>query len=136
MPPDTIQLLLGNNLRILASSKISALSRSGKTFLSIGISDGLMRLTTTVLDNSSQYICRIIDNEFQANPERAFNPKQPDDHSLIVRDGDGHEVLNVRFLNPTTIRVTGRFQFPGFPNPLLINDGGMFFPNGGDPWET
>jgi hypothetical protein len=132
LPPDTIQLLLGDDLRVLSASQNPLFSKDGKTFLSIAIRDGEMRLTATILDKNNQPICRIINNEFQAFPERAFNPKQPDEHSLIVRDAEGNEVLHVRFLNPKTIWLTGRFQIPGLEGPLLVlRDEGIRWPGGG-----
>ncbi len=74
----------------------------------------------------------IIENEFQANPEYAFNPRQPDEHSLIVRDADGNEVLNIRFLNPRAMRIVGRFQIPGLSDPVLILPSeGIRWPGGG-----
>jgi hypothetical protein len=129
--PDTVQLLLGDDLTVLFASLNPVFSRNGKPFLPISVSEGLMRLTATILDSNNQPICRIINNEFHAFPERAFNPKQPDKHSLIVHDSEGNEVLNVRFLNPRTIRLTGRFQIPGLSEPILIlPDRGIVFPGG------
>jgi hypothetical protein len=131
LPPNvsanTLQLLLGDNLRILSASENPVLNRNKKTFLSIKVSNGLLRLTATILDASNQPICRIIDNEFQAFPERAFNPKQPDEHSLVVRDAAGNEVLNLRFINPRTIWLTGRFQLLGSGDPVLVLPNKMVF---------
>ena len=129
----TITLMLGDDLRVLAAqSQNYVFSKKGKPFLSIGIKNGVMRLSASILDSTNQNIIRIIDNEFQANPERAFNPKQPDKHSLVVRDAKGVEVLNIRFLNPRAMRIVGRFQMPGFSEPVQIlpNDG-VRFPGGG-----
>ena len=132
VPPDTVQLLLGDDLRILSASLNPVFSLNGNPFLSISVRKGLMRLTATVLDAENQPICRITDNAFQAFQERAFNPKQPDEHSLIVRDSWGNEALNVRFLNPSTIKTTGRFQLPGLSEPILIlPDRGIVWPGGG-----
>jgi hypothetical protein len=131
-PANTVQLLLGDDLRILSASSNPVFSRNGKSFLSIGSREGLIRLTATILDTNNQSICRIIDNEFQAFPERAFNPKQPDEHSLIVRDREGIEVLNIQFRNPTTIWLIGRFQIPGTTEPVLVmRDEGIRWPGGG-----
>jgi hypothetical protein len=131
VPPDTVQLLLGDDLRILSASSSAVFSKGGKSFLSIEFRNGRILLTATLLDKSNRYICRVIENEFQISPERAFNPKQPDAHSLIVRDADGVEVLNLKFLNPKTMRITGRFQLPGSPEPLLIlPKEGLVWPGG------
>jgi hypothetical protein len=128
---DTVQLLLGDDLRILSASSSAVFSKDGKAFLSIEDRDGRILLTATLLDKSNRYICRVIENEFQISPERAFNPKQPDAHSLIVRDADGVEVLNLKFLNPKTMRITGRFQLPGSSEPVLIlPKEGLVWPGG------
>lgn len=131
-PNNTVQLMLGDDLRVLSASLTPVLQRNGKPFLTIGVRDGVMWITATINDKSDQYICRIIDNEFQINEQRSFNPRQPDSHSLLVRDADGNEVLNIRFLNPRAIWITGRFKIPGDPNSLIIDrTNGIVFPGGG-----
>ncbi len=132
-PSNTVQLLLGDDLRVLsANAENYVFSRGGKSFLSVGVRNGLMRISATVMDSSNRYIVRIIDNEFKANPEHAFNPRQADKHSLVVRDGEGNEVLNIRFLNPRAMRIVGRFHLPGYSEPVLILPlEGIHWPGGG-----
>jgi hypothetical protein len=132
-PKNTITLMLGDDLRVLAAqSQNHVFSKQGVPFLSIGIKKGAMRISTSIMDSDNKNVVRIIDNEFQANPERAFNPKQPDSHSLVVRDIKGIEVLNIRYLNPKAMRIVGRFQVPGFSEPLqILPDDGLRFPGGG-----
>ncbi|MFZ2447743.1 MAG: hypothetical protein WAW37_15410 [Syntrophobacteraceae bacterium] len=132
-PANTVQLLLGDDLCVLAAkSENHVLASKGKPFLTIGIKDDIMKIRTTVMDSKNRNVVRIIDNEFQASHENAFNPKQPDKHSLVVRDADGIEVLNIRFINKKTVRVVGRFHLEGSTEPLLIlpNDG-IRLPGGG-----
>ncbi len=132
-PKGTVSLMLGDELRLLtAQSESYVLSKAGKPFLTVGIQDGRMQISAVVMDSRSQLVVRIINNEFQANPQNAFNPKQPDKHSLVVRDAEGAEVLNVRFLNPTAMRIVGRFQIPGVAEPVVIlPDDGVRWPGGG-----
>lgn len=103
-PSNTVQLLLGDDLRVLAArGENQILSKGGKPFLSIGIKNDVMKIKTTVVDHSNRHLVRIINNEFQASHENAFNPLQPDPHSLIVRDAEGNEVLNIRFIVTTQV---------------------------------
>jgi hypothetical protein len=129
----TITLMLGDDLRVLAAqSENHVFSKQGAPFLSIGIKNDAMRISASIVDSDNKNIVRIINNEFQANPERAFNPKQPDRHSLVVRDSKGVEVLNIRYLNPKAMRIVGRFQIPGFSEPVqILPDDGLRFPGGG-----
>lgn len=127
-------LQLGDDLDLITTGNAnSVLSKNGKTFLSIGVnSNGQMTISATVIDSQNQNIVRIINNEFQASPDYAFLPKQPDKNSLIVRDSDGVEVLNIKFINAKTIRITGRFVIPGNVEPVVITaDRGIEWPGGG-----
>ncbi len=126
-----VSLLLGNNLQILSrSANQRVFSRQGQSFLTIGSENGRIWLSTVVSDSQNQTVVRIIKNEFQVFPERAFNPTQPDPHSLLVRDATGTEVLRVRFLNPRRILIYGRFVLPD-SRTIIVDDQGLHFPEGG-----
>jgi hypothetical protein len=133
VPQDTVGMLLGDDLEVLArASSTFILRHSMKPFLSLEMERGTARLSASVVDSSGNRIARIIDNEFWASPEHAFNPRQPDPHSIIVRDHEGIEVFSVRFLNPRFVRVTGRFHLPGQLEPLVIDAvEGIRWPGGG-----
>jgi hypothetical protein len=133
VPPNSLQLLLGDDLRIIMGNiDTPILTFRGEPFLSILIKNNEMKLSTTVTDSNNHDIVRIIDNEFQAFAERSFNPRQPDAHSLYVRDAKGKEVLNIHFINDKTIRIVGRFYIPGKPKPIVIDPlNGFITPDGG-----
>lgn len=136
MPSNATQLLLGDDLRILfrySRGSHPLIAFKGKPLLTIKIDKhGRLLLTATVADSSNRWICRIIDNEFQISQERAFNPKLINDHTLIVRDENGVDVLNVQFQNPRQIRITGLFHVPGYSEPIqILSDEGLIAPNGG-----
>ncbi len=133
VPKGTVTLLLGDELRLLAAQSSNyVLSKAGRPFLTVSIQDNQLLISAIVMDSINQLVVRIINNEFQVNPQNASNPKQPDEHSLIIRDADGVEVLNVHFINPITMRIVGRFQIPGMPEPVLIlPDHGLRWPGGG-----
>jgi hypothetical protein len=131
VPEDAVTIFLGDNMRVISPTRENYVFRSkGEQFLSIGIQDdGTMLLNATILDSVNNRIAKIIDNEFQADPQHAFNPKQPDEHSLVVRDSEGIEVLNVKFLNPKAIRVVGRFYLPGYSEPVeILPEGEIHWP--------
>lgn len=125
-------LLLGDDLRIVTSRfPTCVISHAGKPFLTVKQKGGNIFVTATLVDYQGRHMVRIIENEFQANAETTFNPRQPDRHSLIVRDTTGQEVLNVRFKNPQTIRITGRFAIEGFSTPAIVDaNDGLLLPTG------
>ena len=129
IPRDMVFLFLGNNVIATDYSESLVLSKGEESFLSISIKSGKMYITADLFDSNNNRIAKIIQNEFQANPDYAFNPKQPDAHSLVVRDMQGVEVLNVRFLNPRAIRISGRFHMQGYSEPVVVmQDGALILP--------
>lgn len=135
LPPTTaagvVSLMLGKDLQILSrSTNQRVFDRQGQPFLTIGSEDGKIWISTVIADSQNQTVVRIIKNEFQAFPEHAFNPIQPDSHSLRVRDSTGTEVLRLRFLNPRRILIYGRFVLPD-SRKIIVDDAGIHFPGGG-----
>lgn len=133
-PESTFKLLLGDDLLVLAAQSENFILKKENIdtpFLSIKTTDNHLLLNASIVDSENKNVVKIIDNEFQAFPEASFNPKQPDEHSLIVRDGAGQEVLNLRYLNKDAIKITGRFYIPNYENPVIISkNDGIIFPNG------
>ena len=96
VPPNATTLIMGDNVVFAAQSENHIFSQGNSSFLSIGISaDGSMTLNARVLDSTGNRVVTIYYNEFRANPDYAFTAKQPDHHTLVVRDFDDVEVLNI-----------------------------------------
>jgi hypothetical protein len=130
---DAVSLLLGDNLRIVSAKyPTHIIAKNGKPFLTLRQKDGRLLITATLVDASGRLVVRIINNEFQASAENSFNPRQPDEHSLLIRDSSGKEVLNLRYLNPKALRITGQFAIEGFTEPVIIDaNDGLTWPGGG-----
>ncbi len=126
-PPDTFRVMLGDDSGIYINGTVNnTLCLMDEPFITIRTaSDGTVILNTKVFDSNNHNIVRIIDNEFQANPEYAFNPRQPDKHSLIVRDSEGVVVLNVRYINPKTIWIAGKFYLERTSQFVTISPSGL-----------
>ncbi len=128
--PDQASLLLGDNLQVLTKSiSQRVLSAHGSAFLTVSIEKGKLWISTTITDFHNQTIVRVIKNEFQALPENAFNPVQPDKHTLLVRDTSGAEVLRLHFLNPRCIFIAGRFSLPNGKTVVVNANGFALLPD-------
>lgn len=123
----SVALVLGGNT-IITNNKTVALTVGGRPFLSVRVRNGSLFLSARLVNSNNQPVVRIIDNEFQASPERTFNPKQPDRSSLLVRDEDGQEILNVRFINSQVIRINGIFEIPGQNASIIARDDALVLP--------
>jgi hypothetical protein len=130
VPANAVALYLGENLRILTASKnLNVFTYLDEPFLTMGIDNGKLWISAMISDSQNQTVVKIIKNEFQAFPEHAFNPVQPDSHSLVVRDSIGSEVLRVYFLNPRRILIYGKFILPKSTRVLVSDDGIYAWPS-------
>ena len=128
VPSDDIVLMMGN-YSFAYFSKINdkyILAGSQKPFIEIGKKpNGSITISTTIIDSHNNKVAKIINNEFVVSPEFSFNPIRPNYHTLIVRDMDGNEVLNMDYVNERTIRITGQFLAEGQRLPVIIDSEGM-----------
>lgn len=140
IPKDFKYLFIGGNVLVTKfeenfvllydsgkSNKVAPL----KNILQLKINKDEMKIDADIVDSKNNNMCRIIDNEVKIMQENTFNPKLLDGHSLIVRDWSGEEVLNISYLNPSAIKISGRFYVEESVKPIIINDGGIFLPGGG-----
>jgi hypothetical protein len=127
IPPDSFRVMLGDDSGIFIDSSVNTtFGLKGKPFMTIKTNkDGIVVLNTKVLDSTNNRIVAIVDNEFQADPQYAFKPIQPDKHSLVVRDFDGVEVLNIKYINSKTLWITGRFFLPNESKAVTISASGL-----------
>lgn len=82
--------------------------------------DGLA-VSAKIFSADEKIVAELEDNEFHINPNNYFKIKRPDSSTLVVYDQKADIVLNVRFLNPHAIRVSGVFRAPQ-RKPIIINN--------------
>lgn len=68
----------------------------------------------------------IENNQFRVNPNNTLPVKRPDRHTLVVEDERKNQVLYVRFINPSTVRITGTF-WAGGKYPVIVDDQNIIF---------
>ena len=51
-------------------------------------------------------IAEIVDNRFYINPNNFFRIEKPDSHSLLVYDLNNKKVIDIRYINSHTVRVS------------------------------
>jgi len=130
-PSEAVAVLLGRSVRVVAiGTRVDAIQAHGIDVLRIEHSAGGVLLSARVCDKTGRYVARIIQNEFQLDEERAFRPIVREGNMLSVRDYEGAEVLHVEYLNTRAMLVRGVFFVDGSVKPLIIDDTGVFFPDG------
>ena len=67
---------------------------------------------------------KLSNNHFDINPNEIFTKERPDFSTLRITDSYGNQVLNVRFINPHALSVTGVLFYPGI-GPIVIPSPGF-----------
>ena len=106
-----LYILLGDSLGVRALAvETTVVSSGGKPVITVGVGEnGALWISAVVTDEQGRPLVRVVKNEFQAFPERTFNPKQPDPHTLIIRSETGERVLYLRHMMPFAFKITGKF---------------------------
>lgn len=121
-PTDMI-LIYGNNVSFADKFPHSVIKVKDKTLLSYDKKGNGIAVSGKFFSRDNRIIAELKDNKFFINPNNYFRLERPDEHSLSVYDQDGNEALNVEYVNPSVIRMFGRFYLPGRP-PIIIDENG------------
>jgi hypothetical protein len=121
IPSDAITLFLGNSAVFNNVFPHTVLMVHGESILSIGKIGPGMTVSAKVFSADGRIIAAIVDNEFFINPNNFFRRERPDKSTLVVFDQGDREVLRVRYLNPSAIKILGIFNFPEIA-PIVIKE--------------
>src|ERR1700751_397843 len=101
------------------TTQANVLVMRGEDVLSVRrVSNGLA-VFAKVASDDGRVVAEIVDNRFYINPNNFLRMDQPDSHSLVVYDQKGNKVLDIKYLNPRSVRILGEFRAPGAV-PLFI----------------
>jgi hypothetical protein len=121
IPSDAIALFLGNSAVFGNTFPHTVLMVRNENVLSIGKSGPGMTVSAKVFSRDGRIVAQTIDNEFFINPNNFFRRERPDKSTLVVYDQEDRQVLRVRYLNSSAIRILGIFNFPGI-SPVIIDE--------------
>jgi hypothetical protein len=126
IPEGAIALLLGNSLAYTTSFPHTVIEIGGVPALVIDKNKAGIAIFAKLFSEDGRIIAELKDNQFYVNPNNYFRIERPNDHDLIVYDQRGQQVLNVEFLNPSAIKLLGKFYFPPRP-PIIIEEEWMSY---------
>jgi hypothetical protein len=86
--------------------------------------DGGIEVNADIHSPDMKLVAKLRQNHFDINPNEIFKKERPDFSTLLITDSYGNSVLNVRFINPHTLSVTGVLFYPGVA-PIVIPSPGF-----------
>lgn len=128
IPHDAIALFFGNSLAYTNSFPHTIIKIGNEPLLTINKQGNIVTVTAKFFSEDGKIVAELKENQFHINPSNYFRMERPDDHTLIIFDHKGQESLNVHFINPAVIKLTGRFYLPKHP-PIIITEEYQLFGN-------
>lgn len=124
VPSDALRVYLGGNAGYTTADQVTALTVKGTDILDLRRTPKGLAINARAFSEDGRIIAEIVDSRFYLNPNNFFRMDRPDSHSIVVYDLRDRKVLDVRYINPHSVRVLGIFQVPG-ALPLTIDEAQM-----------
>jgi hypothetical protein len=120
----------GSRMSIFAGTNVYSESRldhlalvqiNGVTVLSLSKTRGAVAVSGDIYSGTGDLV-HFDQNHFETRSDIGFKPERPDRHTLRVFDNWHQEVLYIRFLNSSAIKLRGVFWVPGAIGPVQVTD--------------
>jgi len=121
IPPNAIALFFGNSVAYTSSFPHPVIEVGNQKLLVINKKGNRITISAKFFNRDNRIVGELKDNRFYINPNNYFRIERPNEHSLIVYDQEDNQAINVEFLNPSTIRLLGRFYLPN-RRPIIIDE--------------
>jgi hypothetical protein len=113
VPDGAMLLLVGNSATFATKSSETVIQIGNENMLVMEKISGRIAISAKLFSSDGRIVAQLDKNQFFINPNNYFRKEiSADGHSLVVLDQSGIEVLNVRFLNPTTLSFLGVIRHP------------------------
>jgi hypothetical protein len=120
IPKGAIALYLGNVTSVVTAFPHVVFKGRGDDVLVIDRDSSGLLVSFVVFDDAGNLVARLESNRLIArNP--ASRVERPNTSNLLVFDAQDTEVLNVQFLNPQAVRITGILRYPQV-DPIVIRE--------------
>jgi hypothetical protein len=112
VPPNATTVLLGQSGAVALRYPFVVLRIDGTDIMTIQKTKKGMLISANLFDSRGHLAAQIVDNHFFINARGAFHIETtPDHHTLKISEGDT-TLIDIQFLNPTTVRVLGTLYGP------------------------
>src|ERR1700733_7593142 len=126
MPPPLkggFLLIVGGSAAYATDFPVNVIKINADNLVVLDSVDGQIAVSAKRTSRDGRIVAELKRNQWFVNPNNYFRKEHPDKHSLVVFDQEGVEVLNVRFINRTTIRLLGVLYYPGGALAISEKDG-------------
>jgi len=112
VPNGAMLVLLGNSASYGSHFPQTIIKIGDDRMLTLDKVEGKIAISVKLFSRDGRIVAEIDRNMFRINPNNYFRKELPDEHSLVIFDQEDVKVLDVRFVNPTTVRFLGVIRHP------------------------
>jgi len=120
IPRNAVGLYLGNRISVISEFPHVVFRAHGDDVLRIDRQATDLVISFRVFNDSGTLVARLDRNTFTAT-NSASHVERPDPSNLIVFDDQDTKILDVQFLNPQALKMTGILRYPGV-DPIVISE--------------
>jgi len=120
IPRNAVGLYLGNRISVISEFPHVVFRAHGDDVLRIDRQGPDLVISFRVFTDGGSLVARLDRNTFTAT-NSAPHVERPDPSDLIVFDDQNTKVLDVQFLNPQALKMTGILRYPGV-DPVVISE--------------
>jgi hypothetical protein len=120
IPKNAVGLFLGNRVSVITAFPHVVFRVHGDDVLRLDRVSSDLLISFRVFDDRGAPVARLDRNTF-ATKNSTAHVERPDASHLLVFDDGGTQVLDVQFLNPQAIKMTGILRYPGV-DPIVISE--------------
>jgi len=119
-PPDCIFIFAGGGMYVTGTNLPFTLIRAGgKDLLTLQWTKSGAAISGEFFGKNGNIVAVIETNNFVINKQNYFIKETPDRHTLIIKDQQNIEVLNLRYLNPRAFSFTGTIRLPNLEDVTI-----------------
>lgn len=117
---DSWGVFYGGSVNFNTRPDVTIVTIASKPLLAVRKTPDGLAISASIYGEDGRIVAEVKDNEFSINQNNYFRRARPDRSTLTVYDQFNSEVLSVRYVNPSAIRVTGVFRYAG--REVLIDE--------------
>ena len=115
-PPGSLTVILGQSVALVTKFPSTVVRIDEVPILSINKTPtGALSVTTDIYDEKDNIVTSIRDNQFLVANDVFEHPRTDPSSLKVVISHKKQTVLDVRYLNPSTLVISGIFRYPGKP---------------------
>ena len=120
IPKNAVALYLGNRVSVITEFPHTVFRYHGDDVLRVDRESRDLLISFRVFSDSGALVARLNRNTFTAT-NSAAHVERPDPSSLAVFDDQNTKVLDMQFLNPQAVKITGILRYPGM-DPIIVSE--------------